>query len=80
MEREPPEQRSGGPPSRQGQREPVVVEQELTQYAHPQHPAPSVAAVTHALHEDLDGYTVGFETFREDADAGPLMKGLPDGG
>ena len=29
-------------------------------------------------YEDLDGYTVGFETFREDADATPLMKGLPD--
>src|SRR5256885_7718329 len=27
---------------------------------------------------ELDGYTVGFETFREDADATPLMKGLPD--
>ena len=26
----------------------------------------------------LDGYTVGFETFREDADATPLFKGLPD--
>ena len=25
----------------------------------------------------LDGYTVGFETFREDADATPLFKGLP---
>src|SRR5438477_2047293 len=30
-------------------------------------------------YEDLaGGYTVGFETFREDADAAPLMKGLPD--
>src|SRR3954447_18014353 len=27
---------------------------------------------------ELDGYTVGFETFREDADAAPLMRGLPD--
>lgn len=27
---------------------------------------------------ELDGYTVGFEEFREDADATPLMKGLPD--
>lgn len=27
---------------------------------------------------DLDGYTVGFETFKEDADAAPLFKGLPD--
>jgi len=26
----------------------------------------------------LDGYTVGFEQFREDADATPLFKGLPD--
>jgi hypothetical protein len=29
--------------------------------------------------EELGGYTVGFETFREDADAAPLMKGLPEG-
>jgi hypothetical protein len=29
-------------------------------------------------YEQLDGYTVGFEAFREDADATPLMKGLPD--
>jgi hypothetical protein len=29
-------------------------------------------------YEELGGYTVGFETFREDADAAPLMKGLPD--
>jgi mannose-6-phosphate isomerase-like protein (cupin superfamily) len=28
--------------------------------------------------EDLDGYTVNFVTFREDIDATPLMKGLPD--
>jgi hypothetical protein len=26
----------------------------------------------------LDGYTVGFEHFREDADATPLFRGLPD--
>ena len=26
----------------------------------------------------LDGYTVGFETFREDADGTPLFSGLPD--
>jgi hypothetical protein len=26
----------------------------------------------------LDGYTVGFEHFREDADSAPLFKGLPD--
>ncbi|MEA2411799.1 MAG: hypothetical protein QOC77_2360 [Thermoleophilaceae bacterium] len=29
-------------------------------------------------YEDLGGYTVGFETFREHADATPLFKGLPD--
>ena len=29
-------------------------------------------------YEELDGYTVGFETFREHADATPLFKGLPD--
>jgi hypothetical protein len=29
-------------------------------------------------YDELDGYTVGFELFREDADATPLMKGLPD--
>jgi hypothetical protein len=29
-------------------------------------------------YEELDGYTVGFESFREDADATPLFKGLPD--
>jgi hypothetical protein len=28
--------------------------------------------------EDLDGYTVNFVTFREDLDATPLFKGLPD--
>jgi hypothetical protein len=27
---------------------------------------------------ELDGYTVGFEHFREDADATPLFRGLPD--
>jgi hypothetical protein len=27
---------------------------------------------------ELDGYTVGFEHFRADADATPLFKGLPD--
>ena len=27
---------------------------------------------------ELDGYTVGFEEFREDADGTPLFKGLPD--
>jgi hypothetical protein len=29
-------------------------------------------------YEQLDGYMVGFETFREHADATPLFKGLPD--
>jgi hypothetical protein len=28
--------------------------------------------------EDLDGYTVNFVTFREDLNATPLYKGLPD--
>src|SRR3954451_10138513 len=27
---------------------------------------------------DLDGYTVGFETFRLDADPAPLFRGLPE--
>jgi hypothetical protein len=34
--------------------------------------------VMEGRYEELGGYTVGFETFREDADAAPLMKGLPD--
>jgi hypothetical protein len=29
-------------------------------------------------HADLDGYTVNFVTFRQDVDATPLLKGLPD--
>ena len=29
-------------------------------------------------HEDIDGYTVNFVSFREDIDAAPLFKGLPD--
>jgi hypothetical protein len=29
-------------------------------------------------HEDVDGYTVNFTSFREDVDASPLLKGLPD--
>ena len=29
-------------------------------------------------HEDLDGYTVNFVSFRDDIDAAPLLKGLPD--
>jgi len=49
---------------------------------------PSASKATAPHHEDmgvmeghyaeLDGYTVGFETFREDADATPLFRGLPD--
>jgi hypothetical protein len=34
--------------------------------------------VMEGRYEELGGYTVGFEHFREDADATPLMKGLPD--
>lgn len=34
--------------------------------------------VMEGRYEELDGYTVGFETFRVDADATPLFKGLPD--
>jgi hypothetical protein len=29
-------------------------------------------------YEELGGYTVGFESFRENADATPLFRGLPD--
>jgi len=29
-------------------------------------------------HEDLDGYTVNFVSFRQDIDATPMLKGLPD--
>jgi hypothetical protein len=29
-------------------------------------------------HEDVDGYTVNFVSFRVDVDASPLLKGLPD--
>ena len=29
-------------------------------------------------YEDLDGYTVGFETYTADADISELFKGLPD--
>jgi hypothetical protein len=28
-------------------------------------------------HEDVDGYTVNFVSFRQDVDASPLLKGLP---
>ena len=34
--------------------------------------------VMEGRYEELGGYTVGFETFRERADATPLFKGLPD--
>ena len=34
--------------------------------------------VMEGRYAELGGYTVAFETFREDADAAPLMKGLPD--
>ena len=29
-------------------------------------------------HEDIGGYTVNFVSFRQDVDATPLLKGLPD--
>jgi hypothetical protein len=34
--------------------------------------------VMEGRYEELGGYTVGFESFREDADATPLFAGLPD--
>ena len=34
--------------------------------------------VMEGRYEELGGYTVGFESFRQDADATPLFKGLPD--
>ena len=34
--------------------------------------------VMEGRYEELGGYTVGFESFREDADATPLFQGLPD--
>ena len=34
--------------------------------------------VMEGRYEELGGYTVGFESFREDADATPLFRGLPD--
>jgi len=34
--------------------------------------------VMEGRYEELGGYTVGFETFREHADATPLFRGLPD--
>src|SRR5207248_8019172 len=35
--------------------------------------------VMEGRYEELGGYTVGFEHFRQDADATPLFEGLPDG-
>ena len=29
-------------------------------------------------YQDLDGYTIGFETYTADSDMAPLFKGLPD--
>jgi hypothetical protein len=29
-------------------------------------------------HGEVDGYTIGFVTFRQDIDATPMLKGLPD--
>jgi hypothetical protein len=29
-------------------------------------------------YEDLDGYTIGFEAYSQDADPAPLFRGLPD--
>jgi hypothetical protein len=34
--------------------------------------------VMEGRYEELGGYTIGFESFREDADATPLFQGLPD--
>jgi hypothetical protein len=34
--------------------------------------------VMEGRYEELGGYTVGFESFRERADATPLFRGLPD--
>src|SRR3954447_19988653 len=36
------------------------------------------AGVMVGRYAELDGYTVGFESFREDADAAPIFVGLPD--
>jgi hypothetical protein len=29
-------------------------------------------------HEDIDGYTINFVSFRQDIDSTPLLRGLPD--
>ena len=34
--------------------------------------------VMEGRYSELGGYTVGFETFRQDADAAPVFRGLPD--
>jgi len=34
--------------------------------------------IMEGCYEELGGYTVGFETFREDADGTQLFRGLPD--
>jgi hypothetical protein len=34
--------------------------------------------VMEGRYEEVGDYTIAFETFREDADAAPLFKGLPD--
>jgi hypothetical protein len=34
--------------------------------------------VMEGRYEEVGGYTIAFETFREDADATPLFRGLPD--
>ncbi len=34
--------------------------------------------VVEDAHDDIDGYTVNFVTFRQDIDGTPLLKGLPD--
>jgi hypothetical protein len=34
--------------------------------------------VMEGRYEDLGGYTVGFESFRQQVDAAPLFRGLPD--
>ena len=36
------------------------------------------AGVMVGRYEELGGYTVGFESFRQDADSAPLFVGLPD--
>jgi len=36
------------------------------------------AGVMVGRYAELDGYTVGFESYREDADSAPIFVGLPD--